>query len=131
MGLNKSIVHKSRLDNLVDIKFVLCKKSNKPNIPQKLDFIPAYELDQKLFPLLATKKSTTKAILVDKPERIVLSTKNPQCQIQNPNIVYKKVKSAQKMMHELKNKACSYSYFFFSVYCDNSIGLAISLFIII
>lgn len=65
------------LDYLVDIKPLLHEESNKPNIPQELDFIPAYKLDQKLSPPTTAKRPITKATPINKQEHIVLPAKNP------------------------------------------------------
>lgn len=104
------------------------KKSNKPNITQKLDFIPANEPNRKLFSLFATEKSTTKTILADEQEHIILPAKNPQRQVQNPNIVYEKAEKAQKVVYELENKSCSCFCFLSFTYNDNNARPAISLF---
>lgn len=53
------------LDHPVDVKPLLYKESNKPNIPQELDFIPAREPDQKLSPPPVAEGPTTKATPAD------------------------------------------------------------------
>lgn len=46
LGLDKNTMRKSMLDYPVDVKPLLHKESNKPNILQKLDFIPTHEPNQ-------------------------------------------------------------------------------------
>lgn len=115
------------LDNPVDVKCFLHKMSNKPNIPQKPDFIFACEPDQKLYPFPDVKGLTIKATSADEQKRIALPTKKPQHQAQNLDIVHKKVKKTQKVARELKNIVHSSSHSLFLVYNNNSAGPAIFL----
>lgn len=74
-GLGKDTIRKPMLDHLVDVKPLLHKESNKPNISQKLDFIPACEPDQKLSPPSAAEGPTTKATPTNEQEHTALLAK--------------------------------------------------------
>lgn len=65
-GLGKDTIRKPILDYPIDVKLFLLKELNKPNILQKLDFIPAHELDQKLSPSLTTEEPTIKVTPANK-----------------------------------------------------------------
>lgn len=66
------------LDHLVNVKLLLHKDLNEPNISQKLEYILACERVQKLFYPSVAEKPITKAIPVNKQKYIVLLIKNPQ-----------------------------------------------------
>lgn len=120
-------MRKPILDHPVDVKPLLRKESNEPNIPQKLEFIPAREPDQKLSPPPAAERPTTKATSADGQQRTALRAKDPQRQAQNPDIVYEKAKEAQEMAHEPEDKARSCSRSSSPAYNDNRAVPAIPL----
>lgn len=108
-NFGEDIIHKSILDYVVSVKYFLCKKSKKPNIPPKVEFTLNYELGQNLSLFLSEELD------------------------QNLDIVQDNAKKALKMIRKPRDK--TYSYFSFLspkyndnlVYNDNSARLAISL----
>lgn len=73
-GFGKDTICKPILDYLIDVKLLLHKELNKPNIPQELECILVHKPDQESFFLLA-EKLKTKAIPTDGQECTALPVK--------------------------------------------------------